>query len=88
MGRSAADPATAVIGTVEIPDTGIALVEMAIQVVSAIRASRKAAEDIPLRILRLALTHLAALFLNLFPDGTVNNGLVNILEHYPRFLFL
>ena len=88
MGRSAAAPATAVIGTVEIPDIGIALAETVIQAVSAIRASQKAAEDIPLRILRLALTHLAALFLNLFPDGTVNNGLVNILEHYPRFLFL
>ena len=72
-----------IIRTVEILDIVVALVEVVIQVVPTVRANQKAAEDVPLRILRLALAHLSALFLNLFPDRTVNNGFVDILEHHP-----
>ena len=72
-----------IVRTVEILDIVIALVEVVIQIVPTVRANQEAAEDVPLRILRFALTHLAALFLNLFPDSAVNNGFVNILEHHP-----
>lgn len=47
MGRGAAAPATVVIGTVKILDIVIALVEVVIQVVTAIRAYQQAAEHIP-----------------------------------------
>ena len=85
MGRGAAAPATVVIGTVEILDIVIALVEVVIQVVTAIRAYQQAAEHITFAVLRLSTANLATLFLNLFPDHTINNQLMHVFENRPVF---
>ena len=85
MGRGAAAPATVVIGTVEILDIVIALVEVVIQVVTAIRAYQQAAEHIPFPVLGFSSEDFPSFFLNLFPDGTVNNWLMHILKNGPVF---
>ena len=48
MGRGAAAPATVVIGTVEILDIVIVLVEVVVQVVTTVRAYQQTTEYIPL----------------------------------------
>ena len=85
MGRGAAAPATVVIGTVEILDIVIALVEVVIQVVTAIRAYQQAAEHIPFPVLGFSSADFPSLFLNLFPDHTINNRLMPVFENRPVF---
>ena len=83
MSRCAAAPATVVIGTVEILDIVVTLVEVIIQVVTAIRADQQAAEHIPFPVLGFPSANFPTFFLNLFPDGTVNNWLMDILKNGP-----
>ena len=85
MGRGTVAPATVVIGAVEILDIVISLIEVVVQVVTAIRAYQQTAKHIPFSIFGFPSADLSALFLNLFPDGTVNNWLMYILENDPVF---
>ena len=85
MGGGAAAPAAVVIGTVKILDIVISLVEVVVQIVTTVRAYQQAAEHIPFSIFGLPSADFSTLFLNLFPDGTVNHWLMHILENGPVF---
>lgn len=83
MGGGTGTTVAAIVGTVEIFDIVVALVEMIIQVVTTIRTDQQTAENVSLTILGFALTDLSALFLDLFPDYTVNDGLMDVFENQP-----
>ena len=76
MGGGTGTTVAAIVGTVEIFDIVVALVEMIIQVVTTIRTDQQTVENVSLTILGFALTDISALFLDLFPDYTVNDGLI------------
>ena len=75
MGRGAAAPATAVIGAVEILDIVISLVEVVVQIMTAVRTYQQTTEHIPFPVLGFPSADFPALFPDLFPDGTVNKCL-------------
>lgn len=83
MGGGTGTTVAAIVGTVEIFDIVVALVEMIIQVVTTILTDQQTAENVSLTILGVALTDLSALFLDLFPDYTVNDGLMDVFENQP-----
>ena len=56
---------------------------MIIQVVTTIRTDQQTAENVSLPILGFALTDLSSLFLDLLPDYTVNDGLMDVFENQP-----
>ena len=83
MGGGTGATVAAIVGTVEILDIVVALVEMIIQVVTTIRTDQQTAENVSLPILGFALTDLSALFLDLFPDYTVDDGIMDVFEDQP-----
>ena len=83
MGRGTGPPVALVVGTVEILDIGVALVEMEVEVIAAIGTYQKAGEHIALPIVSAALAYFPPLLLDLFPHGTVNDRLMHILENDP-----
>ena len=85
MGGSTGPTVALVVGAVKILDVGVALIEMKVQVVSAISADQKAGEHIALPFVGAALADLAALLLDLFKDRPLNDGFVDILEDDPVF---
>lgn len=70
---------------VEILDVGIALIEMEVQIVSAVGTDQKAGEHIAFSLMGAALADLAPLLLDLFKDRPLNDGFVDILEDDPVF---
>ena len=76
MGGGTGTTVAAIVGTVEILDIVVALIEVVIQIVSTVRTDQQTAENVSLTILGFALTDISALFLDLFPDYTVNDGLI------------
>ena len=76
VGGGTGSTVATIVGTVEILDIVVALVEMIIQVMTTIRTDQQTAENVSLTILGFALTDLSALFLDLRPDYTVNDGLM------------
>ena len=95
MGGSATPTIALVVGAVEILDVGVALIEMEVQVVSAVGTDQKAGEHIAFSLMGAALADLASLLLDLLKDCPLNDGFVDILEDDPvfrslasRFLFL
>ena len=82
--RGAAGAAIAlVVGAVEILDLRVSLIEMKMKVAPAVGADQKPGKHAPFPVLRLTLSHLAALLLHLFKDGTLNDRLMHILENRP-----
>ena len=88
MGGSTGPTVAFVVGAVKILDVGVALIEMKVQVVSAISADQKAGEHIALPFMGTALADLAPLLLDLLKDRPLNDGFVNILEYYPVLLVI
>ena len=85
MGGSTGPTVALVVGAVKILDVGVALIEMKVQVVSAISADQKAGEHIALPVVGTALADLAPLLLDLFKDRPLNDGFVDVLENDPVF---
>lgn len=85
MGRGAGAAVAFIIGTVEISDLRVSLIEMEMQVVSAIGTDQQTGKHILFAFIGTALADFASFLLNLFPHGTVNDRLMDILENYPIF---
>ncbi len=85
MGGSAAPTVALVVGAVEILDVGVALIEMKVQVVSAISTDQQAGKHIAFPFVGTALADLAALLLDLLKDRPLNDGFVDVLEDDPVF---
>ena len=83
MGGSAAPTIALVVGAVEILDVGVALIEMEVQVVSAIGTDQKAGEHIAFSLMGAALADLSALLLDLLKDCPLNDRFVDIFEYHP-----
>ena len=84
--RGAAGTAIAlVVGAVEILDLRVALIEMKVQIVSAVGADKHPGEHTNFAVICFAFAELSTLFLHLLPHGTVNDRRMHILEHYPIF---
>ena len=83
MGGSAAPTIALVVGAVEILDVGVALIEMEVQVVSAIGTDQKAGEHIALPLMGAALADLAPLLLDLLKDCPLNDRFVDVLKDNP-----
>lgn len=85
MGGLAGATVTLVVGAVEILDFRVALIEVEMQIAAAVCADKQAREHIVYSVAGTAFAHFSAFLLYLFKHGTLNNWLVNILEHYPIF---
>ena len=68
---------------VEIFDLWVALVEMEVKVIAAVRTDPKAGKHMFLTFMSAALTDLSPPLLNFLPGGPVNDGLMHILEDCP-----
>ena len=81
MGRRAGSTRTVIIGAIEVTNFVVALVEMEMQIASAISANQQSGEHILFSILTFALPGFAAFFLNLLPGSPIDNRLMDIFEH-------
>lgn len=79
-------PVALVVGTTEIPDFRVFLIEMIPQVVAAIGTDQQAGKHIFLAVACFTLTGLAALLLNFFPVSAGENRLMYVLENRPVLL--
>ena len=85
MGRGTGPPVALIVGTVEILDIGVALVEMEVEVIAAIGTHQQTGKHIAFPIVGTALAYLPSLLLDLLPHGAVNDWLMHILENDPVF---
>lgn len=85
MGRGASAAVALIIGTVEISDLRVSLIEVEMQVVSAIGTDQQAGKHILLALVGSALADFAPFLLNLLPHGAINNRLMDIFENHPIF---
>lgn len=85
MGRGASAAVALIIGTVEISDFRVSLIEMEMQVVSAIGTDQQAGKHILLALVGSALADFTPFLLNLLPHGAVNDRLMDIRENHPIF---
>ena len=85
MGRCTSPPAAVVVGAVEVFNIVISLIEMEVQIMTTVRTDQKSAEHIPFTVFGFPPADLATLFLNLFPDHTINNRLMHVFEDHPVF---
>lgn len=79
-------PVALVVGTTEIPDFQVFLIERIPQVMAAIGADEQAGKHIFLAVACFTLTGFTALLLNFFPVGAGGNRLMYILENRPVLL--
>ena len=85
MGRGAGAAVAFIIGTVEISDLRVPLIEMEMQVVSAIGTDQQPGKHILFALVGAALADFAPFLLNLLPHGTVNDRLMDVFENHPIF---
>ena len=85
MGRGTRSSVALVVGTVEILDIRIALIEMEVEIAATVSAHQEAGEHIAFPIVCPALTYLTTLLLHLLPNTPVNDRLMHIFEHNPVF---
>ena len=85
MGRGASAAVALIIGTVEISDLRVSLIEVEMQVVPAIGTDQQAGKHILLALVGSALADFAPFLLNLLPHGAINNRLMDIFENHPIF---
>ena len=85
MSRGTGAAVALVVGTVEIPDFRVSLIEMEVQVVSTISTDQQTGKHILFAFVGTALANLATLLLNLLPHGAVNDRLMDIFENHPIF---
>ncbi len=83
MRRGASTPIALIIGTIEIFDVRVALIEVVMQIVSAVGTDKQTGEHIGFSFIRFPLTDFTPLLLHLFPDGTVNNRIMHVLKDNP-----
>ena len=81
MGRWAGSTRAIIVGAIEVTNFVVALVEMEMQIASAIRANQQSGEHILFSILTFALPGFATFFLNLLPGSPIDNRLMDIFEH-------
>ena len=72
-----------VVGAVEILDLRIALIEVKVKVAAAIGADQQAGKHIVFSIVGAALTDFAPLLLHLLIHSTLDDRLMDVLEHHP-----
>ena len=85
MGRGAGAAVALIIGAVEISDFWVSLIEMEMQVVSAIGTDQQPGKHILFALVGAALADFTPFLLNQFPHGTVNNWLMDVFENHPIF---
>lgn len=85
MGGSTAPTVALIVGTVEILNLRVTLIEMEVKITAAISTDQKPGEHIALAFVGAALANFAPLLLNLFKDRPLNDGFVDILEDDPVF---
>ena len=83
MGRGAGAAIALVVGAVEILDLRIALIEVKVKVTAAIGADQQAGKHIVFSIVGAALTDFAPLLLHLRIHSTLDDRLMDVLEHHP-----
>ena len=83
MGRGAGAAVAFIIGTVEISDLRVPLIEMKMQVVSAIGTDQQTGKHILFALVGAALADFAPLLLHLLKYGSFDDRLVDILEDDP-----
>ena len=83
MGRSTGAAVALVVGAVEILDLRIALIEVKVKVAAAIGADQQAGKHIVFSIVGAALTDFAPLLLHLLIHSTLDDRLMDVLEHHP-----
>ena len=83
MGRGAGAAIALVVGAVEILDLRIALIEVKVKVAAAIGADQQAGKHIVFSIVGAALTDFAPLLLHLLIHSTLDDRLMDVLEHHP-----
>lgn len=85
MGRGASAAVALIIGTVEISDLRVSLIEVEMQIVSAIGTDQQPGKHILFALVGAALANFTPFLLNLLPHGTVNNCLMDVFENHPIF---
>ena len=85
MGRGAGAAVALIVGAVEISDLRVSLIEMEMQVVSAIGTDQQTGKHILFALVGAALADFTPFLLNLLPHGAVNDRLMDILENHPIF---
>ena len=85
MGRGASAAVALIIGTVEISDLRVSLIEVEMQVVSAIGTDQQTGKHILFALVGAALADFTPFLLNLLPHGAINNRLMDIFENHPIF---
>ena len=83
MGRGAGAAIALVVGAVEILDLRIALIEVKVKVAAAIGADQQAGKHIVFSIVGAALTDFAPFLLYLLIHSTLDDRLMDVLEHHP-----
>src|SRR5699024_11856645 len=83
MGESAAPTIAFIVGVIEILDVGVTLIEMEVQVMSAVGTDQKAREHIALPLMGTARADLAPLLLDLLKDRALDDRFVDIFDYYP-----
>ena len=83
MGRGAGAAIALVVGAVEILDLRIALIEVKVKVAAAIGADQQAGKHIVFSIVGATLTDFAPLLLHLLIHSTLDDRLMDVLEHHP-----
>ena len=82
MGRGAGAAVALIVGAVEISDLRVSLIEMEMQVVSAIGTDQQTGKHILFALVGAALADFTPFLLNLLPHGAVNDRLMDILENH------
>jgi len=83
--RGTSPSAALIVGTVEILDFRVPLVEMEVEIAATISAHQEAGKHIAFPFIGAALADFPPLLLDLLPYGTINNRLMHILENGPVF---
>ncbi len=85
MGRGAGAAVALIVGAVEISDLRVSLIEMEMQVGSAIGTDQQTGKHILFALVGAALADFTPFLLNLLPHGAVNDRLMDILENHLIF---
>ena len=83
MGRGAGAAVALVVGAVEILDLRIALIEVEVKVAAAISADQQAGKHIVFSVVSAALADFAPFLLHLLIHSTLDDRLMDVLEHHP-----
>ena len=79
-----------IVGAAEISHFRISLIEVVIQIASAVCTYKQSRKHVPFSVFARTLAYLTTLFLHLFPRGPVDNRFMNIFKngHVFRIILL